>query len=569
MFLRVRLIKSFFLLALLISILRLAYWQIYKGKELSAKARNQYISNTKIFAKRGEIFSSDGSLLAATVRGWSVYGEPNNLKESPKRIAEKIAPILVKDLDDKETIRKEIERIESLLSKDNLVWVLIKDRVDETTKEEIHSLNISGINFEEGERRVYPESSSSAHLLGFVGKDSEGEDVGYFGLEGYYNLILSGKSGFVRQEIDASGLPIILGKRISRDATPGVSLQISIDKRIQFILEKKIKEGIEKYSAKGGLGVIMDPKTGAIYAMASYPNFDPETYWKYSDVLFTNPVISSTFEPGSIFKILVMAWALDSKVVDLDTICDICHGPVKIGKYTIETWNKVYHPNSSMVDVIVNSDNVGMVFVTKRLGVDRLYEYLKKFYFGEKTGIDLQGEISSSLREKNKWSEIDLATVGFGQGIAVTPIQMLTATNAIANKGVMVKPRVVERLIGENWVEDIKPEVVGRVISEDAARKVTLMMVEAAKKGESKWTNIPGFKVAGKTGTAQIPIEGHYDEEKTIASFVGFAPYDKPKFTMLVTLYEPQFSPWASETAAPLWYSIAKELFDIFKIQPE
>jgi cell division protein FtsI/penicillin-binding protein 2 len=222
-----------------------------------------------------------------------------------------------------------------------------------------------------------------------------------------------------------------------------------------------------------------------------------------------------------------------------------------------------------MIDVIVHSDNVGMSFVAQKLGAESLFDYLNSFGIGKATEIDLQGEASPKLREKGTWNIVDLATAGFGQGVAVTPIQMISAASAIANDGVLVKPQVVDKLKGPGWEEDIKPETLRRVISKESADEITAMMLEAAKNGEAKWTHLRGFKVAGKTGTAQIPISGHYDSEKTIASFVGFVPADEPKFVMLVTLKEPSSSPWASETAAPLWYSIAKDLFPYFGIQPE
>ncbi|MFV1917761.1 MAG: peptidoglycan D,D-transpeptidase FtsI family protein, partial [Patescibacteria group bacterium] len=303
--------------------------------------------------------------------------------------------------------------------------------------------------------------------------------------------------------------------------------------------------------------------------MASFPAFDQGKYRKYTDELFKNPATSSSFEPGSIFKILVMAAALDSGVVEPDTKCEVCAGALKVDKYYIDTWDGTYRPDSTMVDVIVNSDNVGMAFVAQKLGVDTFYEYMDNFGIGKLSNVDLQGEFTPKLRDKDTWNIVDLSVAGFGQGIAITPIQFIKAVTAIANKGVLVSPYVVDKIIGDGWIEEIKHTKGKVVISERTASEVTAMMVEAAKNGEAKWTHMRGFKVAGKTGTAQIPIEGHYDKEKTIASFVGFAPADEPKFLMLVTLKEPSSSPWASETAAPLWYSIAKDLFLYFGIQPE
>lgn len=352
-------------------------------------------------------------------------------------------------------------------------------------------------------------------------------------------------------------------------AQEGVDLKTHINKGLQIMVEQKLKEGIEKYGAKGGTVIVMEPKTGAIKVMASFPSYDPFYYFKYDNSVFKNPAISNSFEPGSVFKVIVMASALDAGVVRPETECDICGGPLKIDKYFINTWNNKYNPNSTMTQVIVNSDNVGMSFVAFRLGKEKMFDYLNRFGFGKLTGIDLQGEVAPPLRNRNEWSDVDLATASFGQGIAVTPIQLVKAVGAIANRGIMVKPVVVDKVLIDGVNKDIKTQTEGRVISEKATLEITAMMVEAAKKGESKWTYLKGFKVAGKTGTAQIPIAGHYDPEKTMASFIGFAPYDDPRFVMLVVLSEPSSSPWASETAAPLWYNIAKDLFLFYGIHPD
>jgi len=537
--------------------------------ELSAQARGQYQKESTIETSRGDILSSGSSWLAASGEAWMVYAALTDVTDSPKVIAEKLAPLFVEDPDDRNSVLAEIDRVYSLLTKDGVVWISLKSRVKSEVKKKIEEMGIKGIGFEFQEKRIYPEASSAAQLLGFVGKDKEGKDKGYFGLEGYYDVVLSGKPGFKAQEKDARGIPMLFGTNREVLAIKGANLQTHIDKFVQLTLDKELAEGIKKYGASGGVAVVMNPEDGSILGMSSFPSYDAVKYWDFGDELFTNPVISSSFEPGSVFKIIVMASALDAGVIEPDSKCDICSGPVKVDSYLIETWNQEYFPDSSMTDVIIHSDNVGMVYVARKVGSDALYDYVKSFGIGGLTSIDLQGEANPALREKGKWSGIDLATASFGQGVAVTPIQLITAASIIANKGVKVTPQVVDKIIGDNWEEDIKPVKGKRVISEKAANQITAMMVEAAKKGESKWTYLRGFKVAGKTGTAQIPIEGHYDNEKTIASFIGFAPYDDPEFIMLITLRQPTTSPWASETAAPLWYSIAKDFFDYYRIQPE
>ncbi|TEU01823.1 penicillin-binding protein 2 [Candidatus Woesebacteria bacterium] len=566
---RIRFVSLFFLIGYVLLSGRLFFWQVIKGKELSAKAREQYQIGKSIAAPRGNILAKDATWLAARGEAWQVYASLPDLHESPRKIADKLAPFFVEDPGDREQLLIEVDRLTSLLSRQEVVWVPLKHKINPEVKKNIEALAINGIGFEREELRVYPEASSAAHLLGFVGKDSEGEDIGYFGLEGFYNLSLSGKPGFLTRERDARGLPIGIGDSTEILAIKGVDLLTHIDKTIQLTLEEKLLDGIEKYGAKGGTAIVMDPKDGAILGMVSYPAYDQARYWQFGDEFFKNPAVSDAFEPGSIFKILIMAAALDADAVEVDTKCEICDGPLKVDKYYIKTWDNEYHPDQTMLDVIVNSDNVGMAFVGQTLGADKLYDYLDNFGIGKLTGIDLQGEVSPKLREKGSWNIVDLATASFGQGVAITPIQMIRAVAAIANDGVLTTPQVVDKILGYDWREDIRPILGERVISSDSANEMTAMMVEAAKSGEAKWTHARGFKVAGKTGTAQIPIAGHYDDEKTIASFVGFVPADDPKFVMLVTLREPTSSPWASETAAPLWYTIAKEFFVFFGIQPE
>lgn len=539
-------------------VLKLFYWQVLKSSDLAEQAKGQYRSGKIIAAPRGNILSSDGSILAGRRESWLLYASLPSLKERPASIANELAPIL----------EMEASGLNEGLSRGGVTWVPLKHKISPETKRNIEALKIDGLGFEPEEDRTYPEASAAAHLLGFVGKNSEGEDIGYFGLEGFYNLSLSGKSGYTSEDKDARGLPILLGNPRKASALEGVDLITNIDKTIQLILDRKLKEGIEKYGAKGGTVIVADPKTGAILGMSSYPSFDPQKYFDYGDSYFKNPAISDTFEPGSVFKVIIMASALDAGVIEPETICDICNGPLKVDKYTIETWDKKYFPDSTVTDVIVHSDNVGMAFIGQKLGTDKMFDYLKKFGIGQTTGIDLQGEVAPALRPKGTWNIVDLATASFGQGVALTPIELVRAVSAIANKGKLPTPVVVRTLKGEDWEETIKPRSV-TVISEKAAAEVTTMMVEAAKYGEAKWTNTKGFSVAGKTGTAQIPIAGHYDAEKTIASFIGFSPANDPKFIMLVTLKEPQSSYWASETAAPLWYSIAKDLFIYFGIHPE
>lgn len=555
---RIRIFGLFFLLAIAGLVARLFFWQVVSAGDLSRQGQTQYQRSTSVVAKRGSIFASDGSFWTADEDDWVVFASKPTFSDNVRKVANELGPLLTMDA----------SKIEGILAQDG-AWIPISHRVNGNVKKNIEALGISGIGFDPEPTRSYPEGSASAHILGFVGKNDSGNNKGYFGLEGYYDLTLAGKPGLINRESDAQGTPILFGNSSQVNATSGIDLVTNIDKTVQLAVEKELNNGLNIYGAKAGSVIVMDPSTGAILAMASVPSFDPGTYWKYTNDDFKDPIISSTFEPGSIFKPIVMASALDAGLVQPDTPCDICSNVVTVDSYTIDTWNSQHHPDSSMTDVIVNSDNIGMVFVGQKLGGSKLYDYLDKFGFGKKTQIDLQGEVSLPLRDRGTWSDIDTATTTFGQGIAVTPIQILRGIGVIANGGLMIKPEVVRQIKNGNWSSDIKPIIGPRVISQDAAGKIRDMMVQAVVRGEAKWAAPQGFSIAGKTGTAQIPVAGHYDPTKTIASFVGFAPAQNPKFVMLVTLQSPQSSEWGSETAAPLWFNIARDLFPYLGIQPD
>ena len=579
---RLLLISISFFLAAFVLIARLFYWQVLAADQLVSIAESQQLTTIKLPARRGEILTSDSSFLVVNQPAYFAYliraGEDNDLS----MIADQVAPIVFSSLvssatpssllneTNKQTLIKETKTvIAKRLDDQRLIWIPIARKLTQEQKWALEALKINNLFFEEDQTRLYPEASMAAHLIGFVGSDIQGRDVGYHGLEGYYNQELAGRYGIIRQEKDALNQPIIMGAFIEQDKKDGRQLKLNLDKSLQYLVEKKLSQGLKRYRAKAGSVTIIDPHTGAILAMASLPGYDPVEYFDYDQKLFTNPVIADSIEPGSIFKVMVMAAALDSEAVDLEDKCDICDGPLKIDKYTINTWDDQYHPDSTLTDILVNSDNIGMVFVGQKLGLKKFLDYFEKFGFTEKTEIDLQDEVIPEPRPDQKWSYVDLATASFGQGFLTTGMQLLQAVSVIANGGELIQPRIVNQVSDVDREITIPVKVKRRVISSETAQQVTNMMIAAAKHGESQWTQIKGYQIAGKTGTAQIAVGGQYTEEKTNASFIGFAPANNPKFAMLVTLKEPQTSPWASETAAPLWYSISQDLLDHFNIVPE
>lgn len=545
---------SFFGLFLLI-LIKLFYWQVLSSESLGGLAEKQRLSTLPIIAKRGKILSSDGSSLVINKRAFGVYLEPKKIEEK-----DKIMVALSKELE------IPISSISANLSNTSLFWVPAAHKVDEEKIENIKKLKLKGIAFMEEQKRFYPESSMAAHLLGFVGKNAKGEDQGYFGVEGYYDEQLRGRDGILTQEQDALGNPILTGDRQSVPAEDGRDLILYLDKTIQYIAESKLKEGLKKYRAKGGSIIIMDPQSGGIMAMVSYPSYDPALFSNFPTEYYKNPAISSFYEPGSTFKVLVLSAALNEGKVTASTKFNE-DGPVEIGGYTVKTWNQKYHGEISLSQVLEYSSNVGMVFVQKQLERNIFLQYLQSLGLGRPTGVDLQEEATPQLRPPNKWYEIDFATASFGQGIAVTPLQMASFVSVIANGGKLIEPHVVKSIkLADGKSINIAPKFREQVFSKETVNVVKEMMVSAVEKGETRFLKPVGFRIAGKTGTAQIPISGHYDTEKTIASFVGFAPVDKPKFLMLVTIREPSSSPWGSETAAPIFFSVAREIFPYLNI---
>jgi cell division protein FtsI/penicillin-binding protein 2 len=554
---RYRFTLLFFLVTLVLVIMRLFYWQVVRAQELSAIAQAQYDQQVITPAQRGEIKTSDGFTIAANKLAYLVYSNPKVVKDKDKE-----ADALSKFLGIQSAT------ISAMLS-ENEFWVPIANQIDNSIMEKIAAENLPGVGFEQQTARFYPEASMAASLLGFVGKDDEGNDQGYFGLEGYYDQELSGKNGVAIVVHDAAGHPILAKMNDSTQTVDGRTLITHIDRRIQFILEEQLKAGIKLYGAQSGMGAVMDPKTGAILAMASFPTFDPSSFQNYSDNLYLNPFITSTYEPGSTFKPIVMSSAMNAGLVKPNTECNICSGPVPIGQYAIHTWNDQYFPNTTMTDVIVHSDNTGMVFVAQKLGVDRMINYLQAFGIGDTTGIDLQGEEAPELHPKDEWYPIDLATTGFGQGIDVTPIELLDAIGAIANNGKRMLPEVVAAIqTPDGQTIPIPPKEIDQPISATTAQVMTQILVDSANDGEAQAFRLKGYDIAGKTGTASIPVAGHYDPTKTIASFVGFGPAADPRFVMLIILNEPSASIWGSETAAPIFYNIAKAILTYDGIPP-
>ncbi len=568
------------IIALLVTIiLRLGYWSILRGPSLRTEARAQYSDRDISTSKRGDIRASDGSPLVINKPIYNVGVYLPTYSDKPSDLPALISSLLEYEINDPviatdparavvkltELKQQSQATMSARLSRGG--YATLAQNISETVRSKILDAGITGLTFDQLFTRSYPEASLSAHLTGFVGKSDAGENLGYFGLEGYYDRELSSKNSISAQEKDALGNPLLTGTWEFLPGRSGRTLTLHLDRGSQYAVMDELSKALVRYGAVAGEVIVLDPTTGGILALGALPTYDPAKFYLYDTSLYKNPSVADTYEPGSTFKVLIAVAALNEGVVAENDHCDICGAPVAIDKYSIKTWNNEYHDGATLEDIIVHSDNTGMVWLQRRLGGEKMLEYIKRFGFGEKTNIDLQEEVSAPLR--GRWSEIDYATSSFGQGIAVTSIQMVRAVAAIANGGKLIEPHVVSSVSDGDKILPIKPKILREVISSDSAARITDIMVKAVEYGEAKWAKPKGYTIAGKTGTAQIAVGGNYDATKTNASFVGFAPAHNPKFVMLVKLREPTTSQWGSETAAPLWFAIAKRLLLHYNIPPD
>lgn len=580
---RIVFIQLFFVLFAVAIVGRLVYWQVIQYDNFTAKASEQHEVTTLIEAKRGRILASDGSVLVGNEPAFLLFANLNEfrdqytVKKSIKELSEKITEALFPEIlssqkdsnklskSEKEAIFVETRNdiIDKLNLKD-LVWVPLAKKISEVSKSGVEDLNIAGIGFEEVSKRYYPEATLAAQLLGFVGKDADGNDIGYFGLEGFYNDQLRGTPGRLIQELDASGNPILTIDEDGFFPKDGFDIVTTIDRNVQFIVEEEIKKSVKRFGAKAGSAIVLNPKTGEILALVNYPSFTPSSWQSYEEENFRNSAISEVYEPGSTFKLVTIASALDSGIIKADTICP-CKGPIRVAEYEIQTWNNKYNPNSTIAQVLQNSDNVGASFVSLKLGTDKLLSYIKDFGFGSTLGIDLQGEEFGIIKERKNWSEVDLVTAAFGQGLSVTALQMVSSLGVIANDGVLMKPHVVKKIIRKDREIEINNEEIRQVLKPQTAKLMKELLLSAVEQGEAKNIIPKGYRIAGKTGTAQVAISGYYDPSKAVASFVGFGPVEDPKFVAIVKFVDP--TPiYGAETAEPTFFEIAKKLYPYWGI---
>lgn len=544
--------------------------QIVDHDFYQALASGQHEILRELIPERGNVLIhdyKDESLVpfATNQRLVFIYSDPRRV-ENPEDTAEKLGEVLGYDEEKIFALTKRLDQPED-------PYEPIERQVPDDTLEEVLALDLTGIFYTRELSRLYPEKNMGGHVIGFVGSDTDGKKAGRYGVEGYFDSLLSGTPGILRSERDLAGRLIAVAERSLEPAVDGADVVLTIDKTIQFKACTSLAVSIEKHGADGGSIVILDPKTGKIFAMCAVPDFDPNNYSKVGNInQFNNPVIFDSYEPGSIFKPITMAAAVDVGAVTPATRF------TDVGSVQVEGWpkpignaeGKVYG-DVDMTQALEDSINTGMIFSMRQMGKEKFVEYVKRFGFGVKTGIELETEAAGNISSLDRPAEIFAATATFGQGITVTPLQIAMAYSAIANGGMLKKPMIVDEIrYSDGAVEKREPQDVAQVIDEKTSRMLGAMLVSVIEHGHGRRAGVQGYYIAGKTGTAQVAkTDGiGYSEDYTIGSFAGFGPVEDPKFTMVVRIDNPSDVVWAESTAAPLFGEMAQFLLQYFGIPP-
>jgi cell division protein FtsI/penicillin-binding protein 2 len=547
---------AFALVALCLLLLnQLVRIQVLAHHELSEEGLALRTRQSDLEPMRGRVWDRKGHLLVGNLVQYDISAAPT-LVSDPFRTAATLGVVL--EMDAMELLNK--------LSGDSL-WVSIARGVSQEMGERVMGKGLVGITVEPVWRRTFPEGILAAHVLGFV--NAEGQ--GYYGVEGYYDGELRGQPGTRVYQRDPWNQLIPLGLADDEPPQPGVDLVLTLDRTVQALVEEELALGLAETGAESGVIIVMDPRSGAILALAAAPVYDPNCYWEVRDTrLYINPAVSGQYEPGSIFKVLTVAVALEDGLVSPETTF-YDEGQIEVGGQVIRNATRQAYGQVTLTEALVHSLNVEMARVNMMLGPEKFYKGIRAFGIDHVTGVDLEGEVIGKLRAPGdwEWHESDLATNAFGQGLAVTPMQMVVAIGAIANDGILMQPYVVaEKRYYDGRVEQARPAPVGLAVSPETAHLLTEMMVQTVEQGVEK-AQVPGYRIAGKTGTAELPTPLGYDETKTIASFAGFAPADDPQVIVLVRLDKPTSSPWGTQTAAPVFARLARRLFTLLEIPPD
>lgn len=525
---------------------RLVHLQIIQHDRLTAQSDKQYLRTVEITSGRGNIYDRNRNQLATNIRVESVYADPKSIvdKTATARI---LARVL--ELNPQAVLKK-------LKSNRHFVWIKRKSELNAVEK--LKQLDLVGVGFIAEAKRYYPKRKLAASTLGFVGLDNQG----LAGIEHFHHAVLKGRAQRTVLEKDARGRFLWTTANAQELNQGKQDVVLALDEVIQFIAERELNRQVKEYRAKSGLAIVMDPFTGAVYALASAPEFNPNNYAAYPPDIWRNDAVASAYEPGSIFKPIVAAASLEEGLAGPDDIFFCENGSFQIGKSRIGEASNHQFGWLTLRNIIAQSSNIGAIKIAQTLGKRRFYDYIRKFGFGRRLGVDLPGEASGTLRNIRQWSGLSLASISFGHEISVTPIQMVSAIAAIANGGVLIRPRLTQAILKNGVLHrTFEPEAIQTVLSEETSRQMINILKSVVKTGTGAKAAIPGFEVAGKTGTAQKidPRTQTYSKTKYLASFVGFVPADAPRLVILVMIDEPQKSYWGGEVAAPVFQKIARK----------
>ncbi len=563
--------RFLFLLFIIIAIgfiftLRLAKFQIFESEIFEVLASDQYDLEAKLLPSRGRILirdPMDSQLypLAANRDAWHVYAEPKNMTDAVV-VAHELAAVLgIPDVDLIAKLTKD---------PDDPYEPIMRD-VETEKVEVLRSKNLEGVGFARSIARLYPEKNMGGQVIGVVTENEQGSLQGRYGVEYAFDELLAGKPGTLEAETDAAGRRIVFGQSKLIEASDGGDIVLTLDRSIQFQACERIRQGVLNYQADSGTMIVMDSDTGAILAMCSYPDFNPSNLKEVEDVaVFNNPATFVAYEPGSVFKAITMAGGLNENKVNPNTTYED-KGFLEIDDFTIKNSDGKAHGIKTMTEVLDESLNTGSIFVQRQLGKNVFRDYVKAFGFGEETGVRLRPEAAGDISSLDKKGDIFAATASYGQGITVTPIQLIQAFGALANHGKMMQPYIVSEIIHSDGNREVtEPKMIREVITQRSAQLITRMLTSVVEGEHGHLASVPGYWVAGKTGTAQVAKQGSrgYYEDRFNTTFVGYAPADEPQFVMLVKLDNPKTSKWAASTAAPIFGDMAKYLLNYLNIKP-
>jgi cell division protein FtsI/penicillin-binding protein 2 len=535
-------------------LVRLYSYQVLEHERFQTLADDEQVQDQIIVPRRGALLDAGRRPLAISVMYDNLYAYGPGIKD-PDRTAAALAPL----------VEMPVHEVRAKIDPQNRIATLIRGRLPASLSARISALRLAGIYLQPTPYRDYPEGSLAAQILGFIGMDAHG----LAGLELSFDDELRGDAGRLVSARDTTGQEIAVARREFVPPRDGADLVLTIDRYLQRVAERELERGVRENKAVGGKILIMDPSTGGILAAASYPTYHVTEPPRPEQAALQKPtIVTDLYEPGSVMKLVTMSAGLEEGVVTPETTVQDT-GSVLVDGVRISNWDHSGHGLETMREVLIYSSNVGASFVSRNLGPDRFYKYFDLFGFGQPTGVGLPGEAEGSYRTPSEpgWTNVDLATNSFGQGVAVTPLQMITAIAALANDGVLMRPMLVKELRRGDEITPVAPEAVRRAVSSRVAALMTDMMISVWKQPGLLQNRIPGYTIAAKTGTADTPTAGGYQLNRTYASQVGFGPAQSPRWVMLVRIDAPE-ALYGGAAAAPVFKRMAEELFTHLRIPP-